>query len=477
MASKDEVIALSKKKCRIFFYRICGTGMGACASLLRAMGHEIEGVDFNFYPPMSTYLSEAGIKTCLFEDFDPESLKGFDLIVVGNAVHRLSEHARIIERSGVAFSSFPAVLGAFVLNAENVVGVCGTHGKTTTTYFLAQIYENIGLTPGYFIGAILDGRAPARLSEGGAPFFIEADEYDSAYFHKFSKFRLYELNSMILTSLEFDHADIFNSLEDIEKEFEFVLPQIDGVFVGNSDYPSITKIASKHLENKNTYSYGDTSSLGPKSVSTSNCGSSFFINWEGEELKFNTSLVGKHNIENLCSAIVYALRNGISYSELSPAVEKLVLAKRRQELIGNFKGMPIIDDFAHHPTAVKVTIDAISSQYPGKKILAVFEPMSATSRSELFQKKYIEVFGKCARLLIVEPGSKTTVEGVNNLDTHLLVDEIRKYSGIEVGSENHLDGITQWIERQAGDESVLLVMSNNTCMGLWNSEFMKRIIG
>ena len=199
---------------RVFFYRVCGTGMGAAACLLKEKGYEVEGGDTNFYPPMSTYLESTGIPLHKLEKIDQEFLKSFDLIVVGNVVPNGSPDARLIEELGVNFSSFPTAIGALVLSDVNVIGIAGTHGKTTTTYFATQIFENLKADPGYLIGGVMVGRPSSKLGNGKY-FFIESDEYDSAYFEKISKFRSYAIDNLILTSLEYDHADIFASVEAI----------------------------------------------------------------------------------------------------------------------------------------------------------------------------------------------------------------------------------------------------------------------
>ena len=187
---------------KIFMYRICGTGMGAAATLLKEKGFEVEGGDVSFAPPMSDYLNEMNIPLINLEKVDQNYLSMFDLIIVGNAVPKMSEHAKKIEECGVPFASFPSSIGALVLNKENVVGIAGTHGKTTTTYLATQVFENLGVNCGYFIGGVIPGLPSARLGDGRY-FFIESDEYDSSYFEKISKFRMYSIDHLILTSLEY----------------------------------------------------------------------------------------------------------------------------------------------------------------------------------------------------------------------------------------------------------------------------------
>ena len=224
---------------RIFFYRICGTGMAPAACLLKETGRYVAGFDRHFYPPLGPSLQNMDIEC--HGEVTEALLRSFDLIVVGNVVPRESAEARMLEGVGVPLCSFPAALGALVLRDREVIGICGTHGKTTTTYFALQVFEALGESPGYLIGGVLQGRPSSRLGSGR--FLIEGDEYDSAYFHKVSKFRSYHLKSMILTSLEFDHADIFSSLEEIVKQFRPVIANLTHPLIYCEQYPAVRESA------------------------------------------------------------------------------------------------------------------------------------------------------------------------------------------------------------------------------------------
>ncbi len=287
LISQEDLIASRHKIKKVFFYRICGAGMGPAAVLVKQAGFDVEGADSAFYPPMSTFLETTGIPLHKLEAVTPEFLQKYDLIVVGNSVSGKAEGARMIEKTGVPFTSFPSALGSLVLKDKNVVGICGTHGKTTTTYFLTQLLENLGQNPGYLVGGIIEGREPAKL--GDKYFVIEGDEYDSAYFLKISKFRLYELKNMILTSLEFDHADIFSSVEKIEDEFRAVIPDMKSTLIFNSEYPSAMKLHREYGSNNHQkwFLYGKDSKTGPHEVKTHENGSDFKVEWKGEKIQFS----------------------------------------------------------------------------------------------------------------------------------------------------------------------------------------------
>ena len=457
---------------KIFFFRVCGTGMGACACLMKEAGYEVEGADAAYFPPMSTYLESTGIPCHKLEDVDAAFLGKYDLIIVGNSVPRNSEHAKLVEECGVPFTSFPTALGSLVLREKEVVGIAGTHGKTTTTYFLTQLLEKLGEDCGYLVGGIINGRAPARI--GTSPYFvIESDEYDSCYFQKYAKFRQYELNHMILTSLEFDHADIYASLEDIEKEFRVALEKLPGSAIANDAYDSIHKLRGE-FEALDWVMYGDKSSAGPKNATTGKDGSSFTLEWNGEEIEFKTNIIGHHNILNISSCALFLLKRGFDKNSVVDAVKELSLVKRRQEVRGVYQGAVVIDDFAHHPKAVTLTVDAIQAAYPDKDIITVFEPVSATARSSVFQNEFAESLRASKKVIVASNPMKTTVKDSKNLDCDKLAADLSA-SGVEACCARDLGELRERIDMWADGESVLLVLSNRTCLGLWESDFVTQI--
>ncbi len=472
MISAQELIERKNSIKKIFFYRICGTGMGACACLLKEQGYEVEGADLSFGPPMDAYLRKSGIALYDLKEVDSQFLQKYDLIVVGNSVPRVSEHAQLIEECSVAFTSFPTILGSFVLNKQNVIGVAGTHGKTTTTYFLTQMLEKLGKKPGYLIGGIMDGRPPSRLGDGSY-FVIESDEYDSAYFQKYSKFRQYEIDHLILTSLEFDHADIFNDISDIENEFIEGIKTINSTFIFNNDYPSCLKLHDLFKSKGVWFLYGETSPIGPVDMKSTNTGSTFGLNLDGNITIFETNIIGKHNILNLTACILFCLNEGFSVDEIKKSLKELKLVKRRQELRGKYRGVNVIDDFAHHPRAVSLTIEAIKQTYENK-IVVVFDPVSATARSNLFQNEFLESLSGANKVITCEPQIKTTAQNRENLDTLFIVNELNK-KGIESVNVSSLEQLREKIDSFIDEESTLLILSNRNALGLWQSAFIDEI--
>lgn len=475
LISQEDLIANRHKIKKVFFYRICGAGMGPAAVLVKQAGFQVEGADSAFYPPMSTFLETTGIPLFKLDQVTPEFLKQYDLIVVGNSVSGKIEAARMIEQTGVPFTSFPSALGSLVLKDKNVIGIAGTHGKTTTTYFMTKLLENLGQNPGYLVGGIIEGRDPSKL--GDKYFVIESDEYDSAYFHKISKFRLYELKNMILTSLEFDHADIFASVEKIEDEFRAIIPSIKGKMIFNQEYTSSMKLYHEYkgkTPSQEWFLYGDKSDIGPHSVETFENGSRFKVKWNGQMIDIQTNVVGNHNVLNLTSCIIYLLSEGFTVSQVQKAAENLEMVKRRQEVRGKYKDMVVIDDFAHHPRAITVTMEAIRARFKGRKIITVFEPISATARSSFFQNEFRDSLALSDKVIIAKPDLPTTALGGKDLDGELLAKEISA-KNVPAKCVMKLDDLRAVIEEMKEPNAVLLILSNRTCLGLWESSFVNEL--
>lgn len=475
LISQEDLIKARHKIKKVFFYRICGAGMGPAAVLVKQAGFDVQGADSAYYPPMSTFLETTGIPLFKLEEATPEFLKQFDLIVVGNSVSGKAEAARMIEKIGVPFTSFPSALGSLVLKDKNVIGIAGTHGKTTTTFFMTQLLENLGQNPGYLVGGIIEGRDPAKL--GDKYFAIESDEYDSAYFHKISKFRLYELKNMILTSLEFDHADIFASVEKIEEEFRHVIPGMKSTLVFNQEYASAMKLYKDYFGKspaQKWYLYGEGSDIGPHDVKTFENGSEFTLKWNGEKVQFKSSVVGQHNVLNIASCIIYLLAEGFKVSDVQKAALEIGMVKRRQEVRGKYKDMVVIDDFAHHPRAITVTLDAIRARFKNKKIITIFEPISATARSAVFQNEFRDSLAGSDKVIIAKASIPTTAINGKDLDVDLLATEITSKGKPSV-TVTKLEELRSEIDKNVDKDSVLLVLSNRTCLGLWESSFVQEL--
>ncbi|MDC0254578.1 Mur ligase family protein [Bacteriovoracales bacterium] len=472
---KSDLITKSNKIKKIFFYRICGTGMGAAAILLKEAGFEVEGGDINFRPPMSDYLESTKIPLHNLKDIDLDYLKTFDLIVVGNVVSKKGQDAHLIESLNVDFCSFPAAIGAFILKNKKVVGVSGTHGKTTTTYLMVQVFEKLGFNVGYFIGGVIENRPSASLGENDY-FFIEADEYDCAYFEKFSKFLNYEINDLILTSLEFDHADIYNSIDEIKEQFRKLILSLDkSSIIADNDYQATREIYQEFPKRCDWIFYSINNSPKIKNISIGeNKMTTFSLEIDGKDYKFETNLTGVQNILNLSSVILYAFKEKFSYEKIKTSILNLKMVKKRQEEKGFFQGARIIDDFAHHPRAIKYTIDSIKKKYLNKDVVVALEPSSSTSRSSIFQEAYVEVLSDVNTVILVEPQNATTVKNCTDLDCKKLIRDLRiKNKNAYLVSK--ISELKEKIEKEANEERVVLFLSNGQFLGLWESDFAHSI--
>ena len=468
--STSEIKTLKNTIKKIFFYRICGTGMGSAATLLKEFGFHVEGGDTEFFPPMSTYLENSQIPLRKISDCSDEYLKKFDLIIVGNVVPKNSEDAKKLEGLEIPLTSFPQALGGLLLNQKKVIGIAGTHGKTTTTYLGVQVFKALGIDAGFLVGGVLpDG--PSSHVGNSELFFIEADEYDTAYFEKTSKFLHYEIDHLILTSLEFDHADIFKDEAEMTKSFYRLFEKKLAKIIVNIDYPLISQlIINKSISAK----YGDNNvEFGPSCQKKTPNGTIFKLKYKNDFYDFETNLDSGHNILNLSAIILLALSLGHSPEKINIAIKNLKLVKRRQEKIGLINGAILIDDFAHHPTAVEKTLDTISNAYPDKEIVAIFEPASSTARSDLFQKRFGESFKVAHEIIIIPPNRKSTILSGGNLDIDTLCQDLNRQNK-NTYLANTLNELEDILLNLANPKKLFITLSNAKVLNLFGSTIIKK---
>lgn len=358
---------------------ICGTFMGSLAQLAKSAGHTVSGCDANVYPPMSTQLEQAGIT--LIEGFDPRQLQPApDLIVVGNALSRGNPCVEYMLDQQLAYISGPQWLGENLLRNKYVLAVSGTHGKTSTSSMLAKILDAAGFNPGFLIGGVpQDFGVSARLSDSDY-FVVEADEYDSAFFDKRSKFVHYFSNTLIINNLEFDHADIFENLAAIQKQFHHVVRTVPST--GTVIYPAADANIAAVIEQgcwSQQQAFGSESSDWQYRLIAED-GSSFEVMYGDQIARVNWQQTGLHNVLNGLSAVIAAHQVGVSLEQCCNGLSDFVGVKRRMEVIYQDRGITVYDDFAHHPTAIKTTIEGLRAKVGQDKIVAVIEPRSATMK-------------------------------------------------------------------------------------------------
>lgn len=371
---------------------ICGTFMGSLALLARDLGHKVTGSDTGIYPPMSTQLERAGVE--IWEGYKAEHLDPApDLVVVGNACKRGMEAVEYMLDKGLPYTSGPQFLYETVLKDRHVLAVAGTHGKTTTTTMLAWILQYAGLDTGFLIGGVpLVTSDDDRLNKafahsshlGEKHFVIEADEYDSAFFDKRSKFVHYRPRTAILNNLEYDHADIFADLKAIQTQFHHMIRMIPSN--GQIIMPADTQSLEETLD-MGVWSPVWRTAVGEKTdVSdwtaqlTSDDGANFTISHQGDTGQVSWGMSGVHNVNNALVAVAAAYSVGVSVATACEALSNFAGIKRRMELIGDVRGVLVYDDFAHHPTAITTTLDGAKKRLAGRRIWAVIEPRSNTMK-------------------------------------------------------------------------------------------------
>lgn len=384
---------------------ICGTGMAALAGMLKSAGYTITGSDKAVYPPMSLFLEEMNIDVC--DGYSAENLTPRpDLVIVGNVITRKNPEAIALSKAKIPYLSFPQALAHFFIQAKQSLVVAGTHGKTTTSSLLASCLHRAELDPSFMIGGIVrEFDANFRLGQG-KHFVSEGDEYDTAFFDKESKFLHYRPDIAIITSLEFDHADIFDDLDAIKrafKKFVALLPD-DGLIVANLDEPNVAEVvANAPCE---VQGYGETTTVDWSLTGVKARGgmTDFQVKHKGAAWgRLSVQLPGKHNCLNALAVAAVLHRLGLSVETINHGLSNFGGIKRRQEVRGIIKNITVIDDFAHHPTAVKETIRALKNAYYPQRLITVFEPRTNSSRRSIFQQDYIPCFDDSDLTFIREP--------------------------------------------------------------------------
>lgn len=385
---------------------ICGTFMGSLAILARSLGHKVTGSDANVYPPMSTLLENQGIE--LIQGYDLAQLEPIpDMVVIGNAMTRGNPCVEAVLERGLPYTSGPQWLHDHVLPERWVLAVAGTHGKTTTAGMLAWILEDCGYKPGFLIGGV-PGNFDVSAKLGESPFFvIEADEYDCAFFDKRSKFVHYSPKTLVLNNLEFDHADIFENLEAIQKQFHHlvrIVPASGKIFTPDNDN-HLKQVIGMGCWSEQELVGGEHGEW--QAVKLNHDGSHFEVYYQQEKVgEVSWQQVGNHNIQNGLMAIAAAHHVGVPAKEACIALDKFINARRRLELRGVENGVSVYDDFAHHPTAILATLEALRSKVGGtSRIIAVLEPRSNTMKLGVNKNDIAPALGRADEVFLFQPAN------------------------------------------------------------------------
>jgi UDP-N-acetylmuramate: L-alanyl-gamma-D-glutamyl-meso-diaminopimelate ligase len=463
-----EVQGLPEATKSIHIMGVGGTAMAALAGMLVDAGYMVTGSDGNkVYPPMSDYLSTLNITP--MEGFKAENLDHRpDLVVVGNVVRASYAEAAALNDSDIPYMSFPSLLGARFLEGKRNLVVAGTHGKTTTSAIAAWLLEHANKQPGFLIGGVVAGFERTARAAKGEHFVIEGDEYDTAHFDKGPKFLHYRPTTTILTSIEFDHADIYRDLDHCSLSFQklMAIMPTDGLLVARTDHSAVAKVAAEANCELRRYGKDQAWDGHIEDIDTQSGTMTFTVTRDGKAWgRFESMMVGEHNLYNQVAIVAALEREGLSPQAMAGGFSSFRGIRRRQEIRGEPGGITVIDDFAHHPTAVRVTLQALRLRFGGRRIWAIFEPRSNSSRRRIFQDAFAESFDAADITVIANPYDASGIPEDERMSPSALVNGIRK-RGNEAFNWPNADAICQRLTANVQPEDVIVILSNGSFDGI-----------
>ena len=471
----------------VHFIAVGGTGMGSLAGLVAARGIRVTGSDRGLYPPMSTALSEWGIP--VVEGFGPGNLEDADgarpdLVVIGNAVRPDNPEARAAIQSGLAYSSFSDALFELAIRGKHSIVVSGTHGKTTTTNLTAYLLAAVGRDPSFLVGGIsLDFGGSFREGHG-QHFVVEGDEYDTAFFDKTPKFLHYHPQTLIVTSVEFDHADIYRDLDHVKSAFRELVEQmpVAGRVVAAWDHPGVREVVAdapcevvryglEPADADGSHGCADGSEWLARELRSDAAGTSFELVVKGRgSFEARIPMHGRFNVENVLAALAAVDAVGVPPAESLPVLSEVRSVKRRQEVRGEADGVTVIDDFAHHPTAVRASIEALRARYAGRRLVAVFEPRTNTSRRRVFQDDYVRAFDGADEVAVFRVPEQPIYSATGRVTELFSADELVRAlrgRGLPARAFAEVEEIVAHVAREHRSGDVVIVMSNGSFDNIW----------
>lgn len=445
----------------VHFTAVCGTAMGALAAMLNDLGYKVSGSDQDVYPPMSTFLKQKGIN--LASPFSEKNLEhGPDLVVIGNAISKTNPEVKAVLDNNLNYCSMPQAINAIASKNMKQLVVSGTHGKTTTSSLLAWVLIESGLDPSYIIGGIMKGvESNYRIGKGDY-IVIEGDEYDTAFFDKGPKFLHYRPHRAILTGVEFDHADIYRDLDHVKssfKAFSGIMPDDSFLFHGDM-YPETCDVLSSARCRLSGYGTSSDSEWLISDIRISPPFTDFTVMRRGLFYgNFSLNMMGYHNAYNALSVIALSESIGIDISSVSNALKSFPGVKRRQEVRGIKNGITVMDDFAHHPSAVRETLKSVRPFYNNGRIIAVFEPRTNTSMRKVFQNVYPDAFVNSDIVLVRKPSKLDKVPEHERFSSEKMVSDMLEKS-IDARHFEDTDGIIGFLKDFAKSGDLIIIMSN-----------------
>ena len=473
--SEENILATIDPKTpkRIHLVGVGGTGMGSFAGMLKAAGYEVSGSDENLYPPMSDMLRTWGIAAMTPYSAANLDVAKPDLVIIGNVIRRINLEATAVRERGLAHMSFPAALGSLFLATRHSVVVAGTHGKTTTSSLMGHVLADAGRDPSFLVGGVTKNYSGNYRLGQGPHFVVEGDEYDTAYFDKGPKFLHYQAKTLILTSVEFDHADIYRDLAHYESSFEKLIATLgpDSTTLVSASWPNAVALAKASKGTVVTYAghEGQKADVHPLDIELGPHGARFTVIEKGmPQGQITLPMAGVHNVENALGVYAAARSLGLSFAEIAHGFSTFEGVKRRQEERGAPNDVLVIDDFAHHPTAVRETIAAVKSRWPTRALWAVFEPRSNTSRRNIHQDEYAHSFVGADRATIKVPEKHDKIPTGEELDVPLLARALTA-QGIPSSAPVTVAQVLDEVASQAKPNDLILVMSNGSFGGFIES--------
>jgi UDP-N-acetylmuramate: L-alanyl-gamma-D-glutamyl-meso-diaminopimelate ligase len=446
----------------VHFTGIAGTAMAAAAAAMRDKGFAVTGSDQNVYEPMASFL--AAKKISVMNGYAEKNLAHKpDLVVIGNAISRGNPEAEFVLDHKLRYCSLPALLAEFFIRGKRSIVVSGTHGKTTTTSLLTWVFEHNGLNPSFFIGGIPNNFSQGARFSDSEWFIIEGDEYDTAFFDKRSKFIHYQPEIAIVNNLEFDHADIFENLEAVKKTFSHFIRLIprNGLLLGNGDDENLSPLLNVTHCPVKKFGLGENNSVRAFNLNFGPTATEFEI----PSFKFHLNLVGELNVRNALAVIAAAKHCGLSNKQIQSAFDTFKGIKRRMEIRGVAGGVTVIDDFGHHPTAIRETLRALRIRYAKEKIWAVFEPRSNTTRRKVFQDELAASFADADCVVISEVARLEQISADERLNPAKLMQDL-KSAGKNAAYLPEADSIVAHIVKQAQGGDIVCVFSNGGFGGI-----------
>jgi UDP-N-acetylmuramate: L-alanyl-gamma-D-glutamyl-meso-diaminopimelate ligase len=447
---------------RIHFIGICGTGMATLAAMLKARGHDVQGSDAGIYPPMSDFLESEKIR--VFDGYAPEHISGvLDSVVIGNAISRgNAELEEVLDRK-IRFQSMPEAIREHFLWSSRSIVIAGTHGKTTTTALAGWVLTAAGQDPSVLIGGIAVNFGSSYRIGSGRDFVIEGDEYDSAFFDKTAKFLKYLPDIVVVGNLEYDHADIYPDMEALRLAFRRLVGLVprSGRLILGADSPEARELASLARCPVETFGLAPDADWRASEVRPDGHRMTFDLTAKGEQLGHVVlPLLGAHNVQNALAALAVGRAVGLSPETMTRGLREFQGVRRRLELRGTERGIAVYDDFAHHPTAIRETLNAVRWSYPGRRIWAIFEPRSATSCRRVFQDDFARAFAESeADEIILAAVFRSTLPEDERLSVARLVDDLQRAGR----RARHLPAVAEIVDtvaREGREGDLVVIMSN-----------------